>query len=314
MTGKQVGKRVIQIIVVLFGISFLTFGLMYLAPGDPVRAMYASAGSIPDEEVIAQTREEMGLNRPFLVQYGSWLSGVLKGDMGTSLTLKKPVVEIMTARLWPTLKMALFAIALVILFSFPLGMFTAVHHNRAADYIVRSLTFIGNSLPSFWVALMLMYFFALKLGVFPVMSTGTGFQDLVLPSVTLAISMTAVYTRQVKAAVLDELQQGYVRGGQLRGLKQRTILWRHVLKNAMLPLVTLLGLSFGSLLGGTTVVEVIFSYPGLGNMAVQAVTNRDYPLIQGYVLWIALIYMVINLLVDISYEFLDPRTKERLRG
>ena len=314
MTGKQVGKRIIQIIVVLFGISFLTFGLMYLAPGDPARAMYASAGSIPDEEVIEQTREEMGLNRPFLVQYGSWLSGVLKGDMGTSLTLKKPVVEIMTARLWPTLKMALFAIALVILFSFPLGMFTAVHHNRAADYIVRSLTFIGNSLPSFWVALMLMYFFALKLGVFPVMSTGTGFQGLVLPSVTLAISMTAVYTRQVKAAVLDELHQGYVRGGHLRGLKQRTILWRHVLKNAMLPLVTLLGLSFGSLLGGTTVVEVIFSYPGLGNMAVQAVTNRDYPLIQGYVLWIALIYMVINLLVDISYEFLDPRTKERLRG
>ena len=126
--------------------------------------------------------------------------------------------------------------------------------------------------------------------------------------------MTAVYTRQVKAAVLDELHQDYVRGGHLRGLKQRTILWRHVLKNAMLPLVTLLGLSFGSLLGGTTVVEVIFSYPGLGNMAVQAVTNRDYPLIQGYVLWIALIYMVINLLVDISYEFLDPRTKERLRG
>ena len=234
--------------------------------------------------------------------------------MGTSLTLKKPVVEIMAARLWPTLKMALFAIVLVIFFSFPLGMYTAVHHNKAADYVVRFLTFIGNSLPSFWVALMLMYFFALKLGVFPVMSTGTGFQGLVLPSVTLAISMTAVYTRQVKAAVLDELHQGYVRGGHLRGLKQRTILWRHVLKNAMLPLVTLLGLSFGSLLGGTTVVEVIFSYPGLGNMAVQAVTNRDYPLIQGYVLWIALIYMVINLLVDISYEFLDPRTKERLRG
>ena len=220
----------------------------------------------------------------------------------------------MAARLWPTLKMALFAIVLVIFFSFPLGMYTAVHHNKAADYVVRFLTFIGNSLPSFWVALMLMYFFALKLGVFPVMSTGTGFQGLVLPSVTLAISMTAVYTRQVKAAVLDELHQGYVRGGPLRGLKQRTILWRHVLKNAMLPLVTLLGLSFGSLLGGTTVVEVIFSYPGLGNMAVQAVTNRDYPLIQGYVLWIALIYMVINLLVDISYEFLDPRTKERLRG
>ena len=220
----------------------------------------------------------------------------------------------MAARLWPTLKMALFAIVLVIFFSFPLGMYTAVHHNKAADYVVRFLTFIGNSLPSFWVALMLMYFFALKLGVFPVMSTGTGFQGLVLPSVTLAISMTAVYTRQVKAAVLDELHQGYVRGGHLRGLKQRTILWRHVLKNAMLPLVTLLGLSFGSLLGGTTVVEVIFSYPGLGNMAVQAVTNRDYPLIQGYVLWIALIYMVINLLVDISYEFLDPRTKERLRG
>lgn len=314
MTAKQVGKRILQIVAVLFGISFLTFSLMYLAPGDPVRAMYASAGSVPDDAVIEQTRKELGLDRPFLAQYGSWLAGVLRGDMGTSLALKKPVAAVMSARLWPTLKLALFSLFLVVVFSFPLGMLTAVHHNKAADYIVRFLTFIGNALPGFWVALMLMYFFALKLGWLPVMSTGTGFSDLVLPSVTLAVSMTAVYTRQVRAAVLEELHRGYVWGGRLRGLKKNNILWRHVLKNAMLPLVTLLGLSFGSLLGGTAVVEVIFSYPGLGSMAVQAVANRDYPLIQGYVLWIALIYMVINLLVDISYEYLNPGTKERLRG
>lgn len=313
MGARAIGRRIIQIVIVLFGISFLTFCLTFLAPGDPVTAMYASAGATPSEEVIKQTREEMGLNRPFLVQYASWLGNVLHGDFGTSYSLNRPVLEVMRARLWPTLKIALFSMLLVVVFSFPLGMLSAFRHNRAIDYIIRFLTFIGNSLPSFWVGLVLMYIFALKLGLLPVIASGSSFRDIILPSVTLAISMIAVYTRQVRASVLEELSHGYVTGGEMRGLKKRVILWRHVFRNALLPLITLLGLSFGSLLGGTTVVEVIFSYPGLGSMAVSAVMNRDYPLIQAYVLWIALIYMVINLLVDISYEFLDPRMKERLR-
>ncbi len=313
MSRKEVVKRIIQIIIVLFGISFLTFSLTYLAPGDPVQAMYAAAGSIPSEEVMEETREAMGLNEPFLVQYGNWLVSILHGDFGTSYSMKRPVLEVMGSRIWPTMKIALFSLFLVVLVSFPLGILTAVKRNRPVDYIVRFLTFVGNSLPSFFIGLLLMYVLCVKLGVLPVMSSGTSLKDIFLPSLTLAISMAAVYTRQVRASVIGELKQGYVTGGRMRGLKKQAILWKHVLKNSLLPLVTLLGLSFGSLLGGTTVVEVIFSYPGLGNMAVSAVMNRDYPLIQAYVLWVALIYMVINLLVDISYEFLDPRTKERLR-
>lgn len=314
MSAKVIGRRILQILIVLLGISFITFCLTYLAPGDPVTAMYANSGGVPNADVIAQTREELGLNRPFFVQYVSWLNAALHGDLGNSYTMSMPVSQILLSRLWPTVKLALFSIVLMLAFSVPMGMLTAVKKGKAVDYIVRVLTFIGNALPSFWIGLMLMYAFGLKLGILPVMSSDTGIQSLILPAVTLAVSMSAAYTRQVRAAILEELKQGYVTGGKLRGLRPRVILWRHVFKNALLPLVTLLGLSFGSLMGGTAVVEVIFSYPGLGNLAVKAVTSRDYPLIQGYVLWTALIYMVINLIVDISYEYLDPRTKARRRA
>ncbi len=314
MSAKVIGRRILQILIVLLGISFITFCLIYLAPGDPVTAMYANSGGVPNADVIAQTREELGLNRPFFVQYVSWLNAALHGDLGNSYTMSMPVSQILLSRLWPTVKLALFSIVLMLAFSVPMGMLTAVKKGKAVDYIVRVLTFIGNALPSFWIGLMLMNAFGLKLGILPVMSSDTGIQNLILPAVTLAVSMSAAYTRQVRAAILEEMKQGYVTGGKLRGLRPRVILWRHVFKNALLPLVTLLGLSFGSLMGGTAVVEVIFSYPGLGNLAVKAVTSRDYPLIQGYVLWTALIYMVINLIVDISYEYLDPRTKARRRA
>lgn len=307
MNKKAMLLRILQIIIVLFGISFLTFCLTYLAPGDPVRAMYAAAGNIPDQEVLDSIREEMGLNRPFLVQYFSWLSGCLHGDFGTSYTLKEPVLSILLARLWPTLKLALFSLVLMLAVSVPLGMLAAVRQDKWTDYLIRGFTFAGVSLPGFWVGLMLIYVVALKLGLLPVVSTDIGFKKMILPAVTLAFSMSAKYTRQVRATVLEELNQDYVSGARARGMREWVILWRHVFPNALLPLVTLLGLSMGSLLGGTAVVEVIFSYPGLGNLAVSAVTNMDYPLIQGYVLWIALIYMVVNLVVDISYGFLDPR-------
>ena len=311
MTGKDILRRILQIIIVLFGVSFLTFCLTYLAPGDPVRAMYAAEGGIPNDEVIEATREAMGLNRPFLVQYVSWLTDLFHGDFGTSYSLSKPVLTILLSRLWPTMKLALFSMTLMLVFSVPLGMLTAVKQGKAIDYIVRGITFLGISLPSFWIGLMLIYIVALKLNLLPVMSTDIGFQKMILPAVTLAISMTAVYTRQVRTAVLEELNQDYVVGARARGLRESVILWKHVFPNSLLPLITLLGLSFGSLLAGTTVVEVVFSYPGLGNLAVQAVTALDYPLIQGYVLFIAVIYMTVNLLVDISYELIDPRTKAR---
>lgn len=311
MKGKQLLRRIIQIIIVLFGISIITFGLTYLAPGDPVRTMYAASGAMPDQETIDQVREQMGLNDPFIVQYGQWLGGVLHGDFGLSYSKSKPVLELLSVRLGPTLKLSFASMVLMLIFAIPLGMLAAVHKNGIADYIVRGLTFFGVSMPNFWVGLLLMYFVCLKLGLLPVISSGNDFKSLILPSVTLAFAMAAKYTRQVRTAVLEELSQDYVTGARARGVKESVILWKHVFPNSLLPLITLLGLSLGNLLGGTAVVEVIFSYEGLGNLAVQAITNYDYPLIQGYVLWIALIYMVINFLVDVSYNFVDPRMREK---
>lgn len=310
MKRRNLLKRLAQIVIVLFGISFLTFCLTHMAPGDPVLAMYAASGTIPSEEILDETREALGLNEPFLTQYVHWLTGCLHGDFGTSYSYSRPVAELLLARLWPTLKLALLSLALMLVVAVPLGILSATHRGGIADYLVRSLTFLGVSLPNFWVGLLLLYIFAVQLKLLPVVSAGQGFSKMILPAVTLAFAMAAKYTRQVRTAFLEELNQDYVTGARCRGIKESFILWRHVLPNSVLPLITMLGLSLGSLLGGTAVVEVIFSYPGLGSLAVDAITSMDYSLIQGYVLWIALIYMVINLLVDISYGLMDPRIQE----
>ena len=303
-------RRLLQIVIVLCGISFITFALTYMAPGDPVRAMYAASGTIPSEEILEQTREKMGLNEPFFTQYLSWLTDCLRGDFGTSYMYHRPVAELILERLGPTLRLAFFSLALMLIVAVPLGILSATHKGRPADFIIRVGTFFGVSLPNFWVGLMLLYVFSVRLGVLPVVSDGQGFRKMILSAVTLAFAMAGKYTRQVRTAFLGELNQDYVTGARCRGISERMILWRHVLPNAVLPLITMLGLSLGSLLGGTAVVEVIFSYPGLGNLAVDAITSMDYPLIQGYVLWIALIYMALNLLVDLSYRFLAPGTSE----
>lgn len=310
MLKRQLLKRLLQIIIVLLGISFLSFLLIYLAPGDPVRAMFAVTGSIPSEEIMADMREQMGLNRPFLVQYGNWLMNCLHGDFGTSYSQGKPVSQMLSVRVFPTLQLALLALVMMLVMAIPAGVLSALHQNRFLDYFIRSVTFFGISLPNFWAGLLLIYVVALKLGLLPVVSTGMGLQKMILPAFTLAFAMAGKYARQVRAAILEEMNQDYVYGALARGLAERVVLWRHVVPNAMLPLLTLLGLSLGSLLGGTAVVEVVFSYPALGSLAINAITSMDYPLIQGYVLWIALIYMIVNLAVDVSYSFLDPRLKK----
>lgn len=310
MKKENLGRRLLQIVIVLFGISFFTFGLTYLSPGDPAEIMLTECGNIPTPELLEQTRAELGLDKPFLVQYGNWLKGLLTGDMGKSYSMKVPVVEKLVSCFFPTLKLALASLLIMILFSIPLGILSAVYHNRWPDYLVRGLTFFGVSVPNFWIGLILLSIFGVQLRWVTVSGGSTDFKSLVLPAVTLAIAMSAKYTRQVRIAVLEELQQDYVTGARMRGTSEKKILWKHVLPNATLPLVTLLGLSLGSLLGGTAVVEIIYNWPGLGSMAVKAISCRDYPLVQGYVLWIALLYMGINLLVDLSYERLDPRLKE----
>ena len=309
MSRKAITSRLLQMLIVLIGISFLTFLLTFISPGDPVRDMYISMGLIPDEQLSAETREQMGLNDPFFTQYFRWLGNCLKGDFGTSFSWGKPVVSLLASRLWPTLKLALISMVLMLIVAVPLGVLSAVNQNKPIDYIVRAITFFGVSVPNFWVGLLLILVFCVKLKLLPVVSSGGSFKDLILPAVTLAVAMSAKYTRQVRTAVLEELHSDYVVGARARGVPERKILWGNVFPNSLLPLITMLGLSIGSLLGGTSVVEVIFSYPGMGKMAVDAITTLDYNMIQAFVLWVALIYMVINLLVDMSYNYIDPRMR-----
>ena len=309
MTRKQLVSRLLQIVVVLIGISFLTFLLTYLSPGDPVRTMLSATGVMPSDELVQSIREQMGLNDPFFTQYFRWLGNCLHGDFGDSYSFSRPVVELLAARLWPTLKLTIFSMVLMLIISVPLGMCSAVYKDSWIDNLVRGFTFLGISLPNFWAGLLLMLVFCVQVNWLPVICSGGDFKSMILPSVTLAIAMSSKYTRQVRTAVLEELSQDYVTGARARGVAEWKVLWLNVFPNSLLPLITMLGLSAGSLLGGTSVVEVIFSYPGLGNLAVSAITSCDYNLIQGYVLWIALIYMAINLAVDISYNFVDPRMR-----
>ncbi|WP_295633376.1 nickel ABC transporter permease [uncultured Intestinimonas sp.] len=313
MARKRVLYRLLHILLVLIGVSFLSFLLMYAAPGDPVRAMYAVSGSIPPEEVLEQTREEMGLNDPFLVQYVRWVAGCLRGDFGTSYSQGIAVSDLLLERVGPTVQLALLSLVMMVALAVPIGIFSALRQNTLLDYLLRGITFVGISMPNFWVGLLLLYVVAMKLHLLPVVSTQMNFQRLILPALTLALAMAGKYARQVRTAILEELRQDYVAGARARGLSERCILWCHVLPNAVLPLITMLGLSLGSLLGGTAVVEVIFSYPALGSLAIDAITSMDYPLIQGYVLWIALIYMAVNLVVDLSYHRLDPRLQKEVR-
>lgn len=310
MTKKHFIKRIIQIIIVLFGISFFTFGLTYLSPGDPAEIMLTECGNIPTPELLEQTRIELGLDKPFLVQYFSWLKGVSTGNMGISYSMKVPVVTKLVSCFFPTLKLAILSLIIMILISIPLGILSAIHKDTWIDYVIRAFTFLGVSIPNFWLGLIFLSFFGVTLRWVTVSGGGTDFKSIILPALTLAIAMAAKYTRQVRLAFLEELNQDYVIGARMRGIKESTILWKNVFPNAMIPLATILGLSIGSLLGGTAVVEIIYNWPGLGSMAVKAISCRDYPLVQGYVLWIALLYMGINLIVDISYNLLDPRLKE----
>ena len=309
---KYILKRLVQLVVVLLGVTFLTFMITQATPSDAAEMKYVSMGMMPSSELLEKTREEMGLNDPVLVQYGRWLDNVLHGDLGESSKFGESVWAQMTKKLPMTLKLAGVALVIVILISFPLGILSAVRKNKAADYIIRFLSFFGVSMPNFWLALLLMYLFAVKLGWFNVVSTNS-IQGMVLPVATLTIPMISSYARQIRAALLEELSANYVVGARARGIPESRIIWGQVLPNAILPIITLLGLSVGHLLGGAAIIETIFSWQGIGNMVVEAIRVRDYPLIQGYVIWMALIYVTVNLIVDITYRCLDPQIRLRKR-
>lgn len=302
-------KRLLQLIPILLAITFLSYGMMRIAGSDVVEQKMENTSGTISQEMIDNARAELGLDKPFVVQYFTWLGNLLRGDMGTSYVSNKPVFSTFVSKLPATLLLTAVSILLTVLISIPLGIWSAVKQNTATDYVIRTASFIGNSLPNFFVSLLLMYLFAIRLGWFPVISGGVSLQSVALPALTLAIAMSAKYLRQVRATVLDELGKDYVLGAKARGVKFSTTMIKSVMKASLVTIITLLTLSIGSLLGGTAIVESIFMWDGVGKLAVDAINMRDYPIIQAYVMWMAIIYVVVNLITDLSYHFLDPRIR-----
>lgn len=301
--------RLAQLAPLLLAITFLSFAMMRLAGSDAVLQRMDNTGAVLSQEVIDAARAELGLDRPFLEQYFRWLGGVLHGDMGTSYVSGRDVSATFAAKLPATLLLTAVSIGLTVAVSVPLGVLAAVCHGRPVDWLLRAASFAGGSMPNFFVALLLMYLFSIKLGWLPVIATGTDLQSVLLPALTLAIAMSARYLRQVRAAVLEELNKPYVAGAAARGVRFSVTLWGSVLRSALGTILTLLALSAGSLLGGTAIVESIFLWDGVGKLAVDAIQMRDYPVIQAYVMWMAVIYVGVNLVTDLLYPLLDPRIR-----
>lgn len=302
-------NRLYQLIPILLGITLLCFAIMYTATGDAIDVMEANQGVVYTEATKAQMRSELGLDKPFIIQYGLWLKNILSGDMGNSFVSGQPVFSTFMSKLPATILLTFSSIICTIIISIPLGIFSAINKNNIFDYIIRCCSFVGNSIPGFFLSLLLIYIFSLKLNLFPVINNSININSLILPTMTLTIAMSAKYTRQVRIIVLDELTKEYVLATRSRGIKESVILYKSVLKVCMLSFITLLSLSIGSLLGGTAIIESIFLWDGVGKMAVDAIIMRDYPIILAYVIWMSIIYVFINLFTDILYHYLDPRIR-----
>ena len=306
---KYVLKRMLQLIPILIGITFLSYAMMRVAGSDTITEMYANKGAV-DQAVIDAKKAELGLDKPFLIQYFTWLNNLLHGDMGKSfLDGKTEVFPLFVSKLPATLLLTALSILATIVISIPLGVLAAVKHDKVTDYVLRFFSFIGNSMPNFFVAVLLMEILAVRLGWLNVLSSQVSLKNAILPTLTLAISMSAKYLHQVRATVLEELNKDYVTGAKARGVRDRVILWRNVLKSSLLTIVTLLALSIGSLLGGTAIIESIFEWDGVGNLAAKAIEKLNYPVIQAYVVWMAIIYVLVNLITDLLYHALDPRIR-----
>ncbi len=306
---RSIVRRVLQFIPVLLGITFLAFLLIYFSPSDPVSVRMSAGGISVSPEIMESMRRSMGLDRPLLVQYGDWLWNILHGNMGKSYITDADVLDQILKALPYTLKMAGASLLLTLCISIPVGILTAAMQNSKFDYVVRVMAFVGNALPNFIIALCLMFIFSYRLGWIPVLAT-TKPIGLVLPALTLALVMSSRYIRQIRAAMLDELSKGYVVGLRSRGLSETTILYKNALKNIMVTVITLTGISLGSLLGGTVIVETVFTWPGLGGSFFVGSRQRQHPVVQAVIVWMASAFMVVNLLTDISYTVFNPKIKD----
>lgn len=307
---KYIGKRFIQLVPILFGITFITFAMMNTTSVDTVDKLLENTGGVVSQEVEDNMRSELGLDKPFLVQYGNWVMGIFKGDMGGSFVSGKPVFKTIISKLPNTFLLMSASILLTILVAIPLGIIAAVFQNKFIDYIIRFLSFIGNSLPGFFLALLLILLFSVKLKWLPIIgSSSNGLKGLIMPTLTLSIAMICKYTRQVRAVVLEELNKEYVSAAYVRGIGYKSVLFKSVFRCSLMTIITLLTLSIASLLGGTAIVESIFMWDGVGKLAVDSINMYDYPMIQAYVIWMAFIYVAINLISDIVHNYLDPRIR-----
>lgn len=302
-------KRFLQLIPVMFGVTILVYALMYLSPGDPAQRKLTSGGVAVNQEVLDKVREEMGLNDTFLVQYGRWLKAALHGNLGISYKDGLPVTTKLIKGLKNTAVLSFSAFLLAVLISVPLGIYSALRQNKAADYLIRFFSFLGNSLPSFLLSVLLMYYLCIKTKVFPVMAE-KNLKGMFLPVLTLALPIISRFIRQIRAEILEQLHCPYVFGSRARGVSEWFIIVRNVLYNSLSGILTVFGLTIGSLMSGSVVVETIFMWPGVGKLVMDSIIARDYPVIQGFVLLMAFIYVLVNLCTDLCYQRLEPRIRE----
>jgi peptide/nickel transport system permease protein len=298
-------RRLLLTIPVLVGVATLVFALIHFIPGDPAQAMLGEGASPAD---VAQLRERLGLDRPLIAQYGSFLRGVLRGDLGVSLRNDQPVTQQILERMPATAELALASMAVAVLIAVPLGIIAAVWRGTFADYTAMTLSLVGISVPNFWLGPLLAIIFAVELGWLPVGGRGT-LAHLILPAVTLGAALAAILARMTRASLLEELREPYVLAARAKGVSRARAVLHHALRNSLIPIVTILGLQFGVVLTGAVITETIFAWPGIGRLLIQSISFRDYPLVQGCVLLIAVTYVGVNLITDLTYGFLDPRIR-----
>lgn len=295
-------------VLVLIGVSILTFLLLFLTPGDPAETILRQqmGGRTPSVEAIEQFRHAHGLNRPLPVQYVDWVTDVLHGNLRESYYEEQPVSDLIVDRIPATLELAVAGMVIALAIAVPTGIISAVHKGGAPDYVSQFAALIGVSMPNFWLGYILIIVFSLHFGLFPVSGVG-GFDELVLPAVTLGSGMAAIVTRLVRSSMLEVLDEEYIDTARSKGLKERIVVYKHALRNALIPVVTIVGLQFGYLLNGAVIVEIVFQRPGLGALLIDAIFARDYPIVQGLVLVIAVIFVMTNFVVDLTYRYIDPR-------
>jgi len=301
-------RRILMLIPVMMGVAFIVFTMLYFTPGDPARIIL---GDMATQENISALREQMGLNDPFFVQFGRYLWKVINLDLGNSYATRSPVAREIFTALPATMRLASMAILIAVGIGIPVGIISAVKQYSWIDNLVMLLTMFGTSMPVFWLSLLLILGFALRLGWFP--SSGfDSFSAMVLPSFSIAMPQIALIARMTRSSMLEVIRQDYIRTARAKGQKKMIVIWRHALGNALIPVITVIGLSFGGLLSGAVLTESIFSIPGVGRLMVEGIKTRDYPMVQGGVVYTAFLFCVVNLVIDIIYTFADPRVKAQL--